>query len=99
MVQGVFDCIRLHQSGHQNVVALMNSTMSEEQEQLIVHGFDYVFLMLDGSDEGWKTTRECIDRLALQTYVKAAILPPGKAPEHLSDNEIRDIIQVLNRSA
>ena len=36
VVEGFFDCMRLHQAGIPNVVALMGSSLSEEQEALLV---------------------------------------------------------------
>src|ERR1019366_4355793 len=35
IVEGFFDCMKLHQSGYRKVVALMGSTMSAGQEELV----------------------------------------------------------------
>jgi len=35
VVEGFFDCMRLHQAGIPNVVALMGSSLSVEQEALL----------------------------------------------------------------
>jgi DNA primase len=73
IVEGFFDCMKLHQHGYRRVVALMGSTMSEAQEELIksqIQGNDQVIVMLD-EDEAGKAARETIAvRLAIWSFVK-----------------------------
>jgi DNA primase len=48
VVEGFFDSMKIWQSGHSSVVALMGSLLSEHQEQLLVGRFRKVTLFLDG---------------------------------------------------
>ena len=62
IVEGFFDCMKLHQFGCRKVVALMGSTMSAAQEELIRRHTDsnsHVIVMLD-EDEAGKAGREDI---------------------------------------
>src|SRR5688500_11166227 len=57
VVEGFFDCLKVWQAGMLNVVALMGSTMSDEQEELIVAAVGpggRVTLMFDEDEAGWK---------------------------------------------
>ena len=52
VVEGFFDCMKVHQAGFPFVVALMGCSMSEEQERLLVAHAEMVLLMLDGDEAG-----------------------------------------------
>jgi Toprim domain len=39
VVEGFFDCLRVHQAGFRNVVALMEASLSEVQEKLLLERF------------------------------------------------------------
>jgi DNA primase len=52
VVEGFFDCLRVHQAGYHNVVALMGVTLSEVQQQLLPARFPKLVLMLDGDEAG-----------------------------------------------
>ena len=38
VVEGFFDCLRVHQAGYRNVVAWLGVSLSEVQEQLLLAG-------------------------------------------------------------
>src|SRR5205814_3327866 len=62
IVEGFFDCMKLHQHGCRKVVALMGSTLSTAQEELIrTHTYrnSQVIVMLD-EDEAGRAGREDI---------------------------------------
>jgi DNA primase len=91
IVEGFFDCMKLHQSGYRKVVALMGSTMSAAQEELIKRHTDrnsQVIVMLD-EDEAGKAGREDIAvRLAKFCFVKTHVFDqPGAQPDQLSAEE------------
>ena len=48
VVEGYFDCLRVHQAGFRYVVALMGCALSGPQEALLLERFKRVALMLDG---------------------------------------------------
>jgi DNA primase len=96
VVEGFFDAMRVWQAGFPNVVALMGSSMSEAQEELIVnavgpHGL--VALMLDEDEAGWKGSEEALARLSSRVYVWVIGLgEEGRQPDHLSHDEIRTLL-------
>jgi DNA primase len=96
IVEGFFGCMKLHQFGYRKVVALMGSTMSAAQEELIKRHTDrnsQVIVMLD-EDEAGKAGRDDIAvRLAKFCFVKTHVFDqPDVQPEHLSADEVRQIL-------
>jgi DNA primase len=93
LVEGFFDCMRLWQTGIHNVVALMGSSLSLEQEALIVDAVGKrgkVALMFDEDEAGWKYREDVLTRLSTQVYVKVIGLGrDGLQPDSLSEEEIR----------
>jgi DNA primase len=93
VVEGFFDCMRLYQAGISNVVALMGSSLSDEQEALIVAAVGpqgKVALMFDEDEAGWKGREEALSRLSSRVHVKVVGLgeegtqPDGVSPETLA---------------
>jgi DNA primase len=92
IVEGFFDCMKLHQFGFRKVVALMGSTMSAAQEELIRKHTDrnsQVIVMLD-EDEAGKAGREDIAvRLAKFCFVKTHVFEEaGAQPDQLSAEDM-----------
>ena len=52
VVEGYFDVLTMHQAGYPAVLALMGSTLSRPQADLLTTHFDRVLLMLDGDQAG-----------------------------------------------
>lgn len=92
VVEGFFDCFRVHQAGFSNVVALMGSTLSEPQEQLLLSHANRVALMLDGDEAGTKCLREFYGRLRRRLYLREMHLEAGEQPDALSDERIRELL-------
>jgi DNA primase len=92
IVEGFFGCMHLHQHGHRKVVALMGSTMSAAQEELIrrhTNPHSQVLIMLD-EDEAGRTGREDIAvRLAKFVWVKVhTFSEENQQPEKLSEDDV-----------
>ncbi|MEO7300527.1 MAG: CHC2 zinc finger domain-containing protein [Verrucomicrobiota bacterium] len=97
IVEGFFGCMKLHQFGMRKVVALMGSTLSAAQEELIRRYTDQnsqVIVMLD-EDEAGKAGREDIAcRLSKFVFVKVhAFAEDGMQPEQLSAEEVQEILE------
>lgn len=96
IVEGFFDCMKLHQHGHRKTVALMGSTMSGPQEELIrkhTNSGSHVIIMLDEDEAGRFGREDMAARLSRFCFVKTHVF--GKAnmqPENLSAEEVRDAI-------
>jgi DNA primase len=92
VVEGFFDAMKVHQAGYPNVVALMGSTLSEQQEELLVAYADRLALMFDGDDAGSKCLREFYGKLRQKLYLKEIRLERGEQPDSLSEERIRELL-------
>lgn len=91
IVEGFFDCMKVHQAGFPNVVALMGSSMSDAQEKLFQQ-FKKVILFFDGDDAGRTAAHAIAPRLMCRMFVKVVSLPDGKQPDQLSSDEIKTLL-------
>lgn len=93
IVEGFFDAMRLHAAGFPQVVALMGSSMSEAQEELIVTAVGpegKVALMFDEDEAGWKGREEALYRLSSQVYVRVIGLgEEGRQPDGLGEEDLK----------
>lgn len=92
VVEGYFDCVRVHQSGLPWVVALMGSSLSLEQEKVLVERFKRVILMLDGDDAGRVATQTIRPKLLQKCDVLTAAVSDGAQPDQLSPGEIQELL-------
>jgi DNA primase len=97
IVEGFFDAIKLHQNGWRKVVALMGSTMSAGQEELIrkhTGSHSQVIVMLD-EDEAGKCGRDDIAcRLSRFCFVKVHQFDqPDTQPEQLLPEDLVEILE------
>jgi DNA primase len=95
IVEGFFGCMKLHQHGIKRVVALMGSSMSSEQEELIRKYTDrnsQVILMLDEDEAGRAGRDDIAIRLAKFVWVKVHTFSQiGWQPEQLSAEEVATV--------
>ena len=63
VVEGFFDCLRVHQAGYRNVVALLGVSLAEVQEKLLLQSFQQLVLMLDGDEAGQRASQQLAKRL------------------------------------
>jgi DNA primase len=93
VVEGFFAAMHLHQAGFPTVVALMGSSMSEEQITLLVNNFSHVSLLLDRNDAGIAGAMDIVQRLVHYVFVHMVWLPDGKSqPEELSNEELTTLL-------
>ena len=93
VVEGFFDCMRVHQAGFPSVVALMGSALSPTQEAGLDQGFRRVVLMLDGDAAGQAGSRAAAARLATRCDVYEVALAPGQQPDRMSHEELREVLR------
>jgi DNA primase len=97
IVEGFFDCMKIHQHGYRKVVALMGSTLSAAQEELIrrhTKGDSHIIVMLDENEAGKAGREDIACRLSKFCFVKVhAFDTPDAEPEHLTDDELADIVE------
>lgn len=95
LVEGYFDCLRVHQAGLPGVVALMGASLSIEQEKALLERFEQVVLLLDGDQTGRAATRTIAARLSSKCLVACVQLPDRAQPDQLSLTVINQLLQDL----
>lgn len=91
VVEGFFGAMWVHQCGFPNVVGLMGSSLSDEQEKLLAQ-FKRVILLLDGDAAGREATSQIGVRLMRRTFVTALDLPCDGQPDKLSQDGLRRLL-------
>jgi len=81
IVEGFFDCLKVHQAGYRCVVALMGSTLSSQQLHLLQRHFDAAILMLDGDDPGRVATTAVAVQLGARLPLRIVSIPLGLQPD------------------
>jgi DNA primase len=92
VVEGYFDCLRVHQAGFPWVVALMGSSLSHAQATVLVERFERVLLMLDGDATGHNATRVIHAQLSQRAFVVGIQMPDGVQPDQLSTALLQRLI-------
>jgi DNA primase len=107
VVEGFFGAMRVWQSGFPNVVALIGSSLSDEQEGLLVDAVGpggKLTLMFDEDEAGWHgrdgiwkdgelMKPGALQRLASQVYVKViGLAEEGRQPDKLREDEIQRLL-------
>jgi DNA primase len=93
VVEGFFDCLRVHQAGYRNVVALMGVSLSEVQEKLLLQRFQQLVLMLDGDETGRRASQQLAARLGGKVLLSMVGVASGRQPDQLSSEEIDRILR------
>lgn len=97
IVEGFFDCMKVHQNGWRKVVALMGSVMSHAQEELIRnHTTDrsHVIVMLDENEAGKFGREDIAIHLSTHCFVKVHKFErTDDEPEHLSAENLAEILE------
>jgi DNA primase len=101
VVEGFFDVMKLHQEGYSRVAALMGSSLSKSQEEMLYRlckAAERIILFFDNDEAGQKGQAEALKRLAKRLYVRAIDLGDRKAqPEDLSADELRQLLPFQER--
>ena len=92
IVEGFFDCLKVWQSGNDNFVALMGSSLSDEQATLLT-GFSHIILFLDGDEAGRGAAKQIANRLVHSHFVRVIDLADGAQPDQLSAEELCHLLQ------
>jgi DNA primase len=94
VVEGFFDCLKVHQAGVLGVVALMGSTLYEEQKRALLRHFRSIILMLDGDTAGRRATTAIAAQLRPYAAVRVIHLADGVQPDQLAIPAAREILQL-----
>jgi DNA primase len=92
IVEGFFDCLKVHQAGFRSVVALMGAALYERQRWLLAERFRQVILMLDADQPGRRASSAIAARLAHYCSVRIIELAPNRQPDQLSEQDIQELL-------
>jgi DNA primase len=96
IVEGFFDAMKLYQHSCRKVVALMGSTMSAAQEELIrqhTNSQSHVIVMLDENEAGQAGREDIACRLSRFCFVRVHQFDqPDMEPEHLTAEEVQQLV-------
>jgi len=96
VVEGFFDCMKVHQAGIRSVVGLMGSVLYEPQRHALLERFRHITLLLDGDPAGRNASTIIAKKLRPHCGVRVVLLPDGVQPDQLW---AEDIGKLLQRSA
>jgi len=99
VVEGFFDALKVHQAGHPAVLALMGSSFSQRQSELLLRHFASLTLMLDGDQAGRHAAEVMAKLLTPKVRVHQVELPNGAQPDQLSSAEINVLVGPPNRTS
>ncbi|MER3535981.1 MAG: DNA primase [Thermus sp.] len=84
LVEGLLDAIALHQLGFQESVAVLGSSLSEEQALLLKkQGVQEIYLAFDRDEAGRRATLQSLEREVVRGFLVYAVLLPVKDPGEL----------------
>jgi DNA primase len=92
LVEGFFDCMKVYQVGHPNVVGLMGCSLSDTQAELLAGRFQEVVLLLDGDEAGRMASDKIAARLSSAVKIYRGQVPPNRQPDDLTSAELLAII-------
>jgi DNA primase len=96
IVEGFFDLMRLHQHGCRKVVALMGSSMSPVQEDIIRKHTDrnsHIIVILDEDEAGRFGREDVAVHLSRFAFVRVHVFgEEGRQAEHLTAEELADVL-------
>jgi len=96
VVEGFFDALKVYQAGHPAVVALMGTSFSQRQSELLLSHFISVTLMLDGDQPGRRAAAVIAKLLTPKVRVHQVHLPNHVQPDQLSPAEINVLVSPPN---
>jgi DNA primase len=89
VVEGFFGCVRVHQAGFANVIALMGCTISPAQSKLLCAACSRAVVFLDGDLAGRQALPVISDTLRAQGLeLRKVCLPDGWQPDSMHTPEI-----------
>jgi DNA primase len=96
IVEGFFGCMKLHQLGHRRAVALMGSTMSAAQEEIVKQHTDrnsLVIIVLDEDEAGRAGREDIAVRLSKFVFVKVhSFAEEGRQPDTMTAEEVAQLV-------
>lgn len=92
VVEGPFKVYHLVQAGFTSVVAIMGSSLSEEQAAILTETDRPIVLLFDGDEAGRMGMRLAAAKLIRRGFVRVVSLSDGREPDQLSPAELEDVL-------
>jgi DNA primase len=93
VVEGFFTTMKISSASLPECVAALGSVLSEVQADLLCKYFQRAILLGDGDEAGRRFTDEAVVKLVHRgMWVKCIDLPEGVQPDHLSSEELRELL-------
>lgn len=89
VVEGFFDCFKVHQAGVPCVISLTGCSLSGSQTELLAQHFEEAVLLLDGDKAGRTASTTIAVQLAPRLCTRVVYVPEGSQPDQLSGDQIR----------
>ncbi len=97
VVEGFFDCLRVHGAGFENVVAMLGTELYGHPARLLCERFHRVLLMLDGDVAGRQARGRVMARLRGRCEVRVIELTEGAQPDQLPDRVLQRLIEECDK--
>jgi len=96
IVEGFKALWYVHSAGFKNAVAVMGSSISTEQVNLLVkYGLSCAILLLDGDEKGRLGMQRSQERMKGKINCVPVYLPSGLSPDDIEFSEIRDLVSLF----
>jgi DNA primase len=99
VVEGFFDAMKVYQTGHTNVVALMGSSFSQRQSDLLASHFESATLMLDGDPVGRHAADVIQNVLTSRMPVTRVDVGDSRQPDQMQPVEIHALLGPVRQRA
>lgn len=100
IVEGYFDMISLYTRGVKNVVAILGTSLTEEQLLKLRHYTQKITLLMDGDEAGLKSALRSLDLfLKLDFQTKIVLLPENEDPDTYVRKHGKDgVLSIISQS-
>jgi DNA primase len=96
VVEGPFKVYHLVQAGFTSTVAVMGSSLSDEQATILVATGRPIILFFDGNEAGQMGMRLAAAKLIRRAFVRVVSLSDGNEPDELSADELHSVLSFIN---
>jgi DNA primase len=96
VVEGAFKVYHLVQAGFTSAVAIMGSSLSEEQASILAETNRAIVLLFDGDEAGRMGMRLAAAKLIRTAFVRVVSLPDGAEPDELPPASLEEALSFVH---
>lgn len=93
VVEGIMDAVKIVDIGYDNVVAILGSSISQTQINLMMKISTNLILMFDGDEAGRQIVSQHIKELSKKFNVFTISLPENRDPGDIESSELKKILE------